>query len=60
MNWVATVQNGVPLASLHFSHAPNTHHPYLAWLGRMVPEKGIDVAIEFAVQASIRLRSRHI
>lgn len=50
------MHNGIQLEKLDFFPVPNTHRPYLAWLGRMVPDKGIDMAIEFAVQAGIRLK----
>jgi glycosyltransferase involved in cell wall biosynthesis len=53
-NWLATVKHGV---------APETYHPpttpkdsYLAFLGRISPEKRADVAIRIARQAGIPLR----
>ena len=53
-NWLATVKHGV---------APEIYHPpvtpkgsYLAFLGRISPEKRADVAIRIARQAGIPLR----
>src|SRR5438046_884471 len=40
--WVATVYNGVELDQLTFNPRGGD---YLAWLGRISPEKGLDAAI---------------
>lgn len=44
-NWQATVYNGIPEQLLRYHPGPGE---YLAFLGRMSPEKGVDVAIEIA------------
>lgn len=53
-NWLATVKHGL---------SPDLYHPpaspsgaYLAFLGRMSPEKRVDIAIRLAVQAQIPLK----
>jgi glycosyltransferase involved in cell wall biosynthesis len=53
MNWVATVPHGLPRDLLRFSDRPGK---YLAFLGRMSPEKGPDAAIEIALRAGIPLK----
>jgi glycosyltransferase involved in cell wall biosynthesis len=52
-NWVATVHHGLPLAD-----APHETQPgdYLAFVGRVAPEKGIDDAIELARASGRKLR----
>jgi glycosyltransferase involved in cell wall biosynthesis len=52
-NWVATVHHGVPREHLHFN--PNGGK-YLAFLGRIAPEKRPDIAIEVARKAGIPLK----
>jgi glycosyltransferase involved in cell wall biosynthesis len=53
-NWLATVHHGLP-ASLHaFNEAPR--EPYLAFLGRICPEKRLDRAITVARRTGLRLR----
>ncbi|MBV8804534.1 MAG: glycosyltransferase family 4 protein [Sinobacteraceae bacterium] len=51
--WVGTVHHGLPLSL----HAPN-YQPgqYLAFIGRISPEKGLDRAIAIALRAQMRLR----
>lgn len=52
-NWVETVYNGLP-ESLHWpTFSPDD---YLAFIGRIAPEKGVDLAIEIARRAGMRLR----
>lgn len=51
-NWLATVYNGIDLASFHFRAAPGA---YLVFLGRISPEKRPDRAIEIARDAGRRL-----
>jgi glycosyltransferase involved in cell wall biosynthesis len=52
-NWAATVYHGMPLDELH----PNLEAAgYLAFLGRMSPEKRADRAIEVARRAGLPLR----
>ena len=53
-NWVATVYHGLPEAVCPFNPAPRGN--YLAFLGRMSPEKGIERAIEIARRARFPLR----
>lgn len=52
-NWVATVHHGLPRDLYGF-------HPrrgkYLAFLGRITPEKRVDLAIEIAKRTNTRLR----
>ncbi len=52
-NWQATVYNGVPES--HFTFQPRPGQ-YLAFLGRISPEKRADRAIEIARRAGIPLR----
>ncbi|MBI4492484.1 MAG: glycosyltransferase family 4 protein [Chloroflexi bacterium] len=52
-NWVATVYNGIELEDFTFRSDPAD---YLAFLGRMWPEKGVEDAIEIARQAGMPLR----
>ena len=51
-NWVGTVYHGLPVDSLRPSFEPGT---YLAFLGRLAPEKGADVAIRIARAAKMPL-----
>jgi glycosyltransferase involved in cell wall biosynthesis len=51
-NWVATVHHGIDLRAFEFSEAPGS---YLAFLGRISPEKGLDIAIRVARRAGCRL-----
>lgn len=55
LNYVATVYNGIDVSSYDFYAQPN-EPPYLAFLGRMSPEKGPHLAIEIAKQAGWRLK----
>ena len=52
-NWQATVYNGVPMDTYHFNARPQG---YLAFLGRISPEKGIEAAIEIAIRAGLPLK----
>ena len=52
-NWMATVHHGVPPSLCEFSP---THQGYVAFLGRISPEKRPDRAIEIATGASIPLK----
>ena len=54
LNWVATVHHGLPLQLLPFTATPKGN--YLAFLGRISPEKGPHVAIEIACRANLPLR----
>lgn len=57
-NWVATVYHGLPEPVCPYNPAPRGLHgaPYLAFLGRVSPEKGLERAIEIARRAKRRLR----
>ncbi|MFZ5720181.1 MAG: glycosyltransferase family 4 protein [Pseudomonadota bacterium] len=52
-NWAATVHHGLNSDLFAFSASPEN---YLAFLGRISPEKRPDRAIEIAIQAGRRLR----
>jgi glycosyltransferase involved in cell wall biosynthesis len=54
VNWVGTVYHGLPLELLKFN--PHPDGGYLAFLGRIAPEKGPDSAIEIAKRSGIPLR----
>jgi glycosyltransferase involved in cell wall biosynthesis len=53
MNWVGTVYHGLPRNLLKFSPQPRN---YLAFLGRVAPEKRPDLAIEVARRSGIPLK----
>jgi glycosyltransferase involved in cell wall biosynthesis len=53
-HWVGTVYHGLPDAVCPYNPAPRGQ--YLAFLGRISPEKGIEHAIEIAHRAGQRLR----
>jgi glycosyltransferase involved in cell wall biosynthesis len=53
LNWVGTVHHGLPSNQLRFKSEPGK---YLAFLGRIAPEKRVDLAIEIAVRAQIPLK----
>jgi glycosyltransferase involved in cell wall biosynthesis len=52
-NWQATVHHGMPLDAHTFREGPGS---YLAFLGRVSPEKGLDRAVEIARLAGMPLR----
>jgi glycosyltransferase involved in cell wall biosynthesis len=52
-NWIATVYHGLP-EDLHV--AQEKRGDYLAFLGRICPEKGVDRAIEIARRAGMPLK----
>jgi glycosyltransferase involved in cell wall biosynthesis len=52
-NWAATIHHGIPPALFDFSPA---HRGYLAFVGRISPEKRPDRAIEIARRAGMPLR----
>jgi glycosyltransferase involved in cell wall biosynthesis len=56
-NWVATVHHGIPLDEFTFRQEPGR---YLAFLGRISPDKGVDTAIRIAMKAGwpIRIAAR--
>ena len=53
LNWQGTVYHGLPKELYDFHEAPGT---YLAFLGRIAPEKRVDRAIRIATQAHIPLK----
>ena len=53
MNWVATVYHGLPRDLLTFNKGPGK---YLAFLGRIAPEKRPDLAIDVARKAGIPIK----
>jgi glycosyltransferase involved in cell wall biosynthesis len=52
-NWLGTVHHGLPLDLLRFQPGPGS---YLAFCGRISPEKRVDRAIEIARRAGVPLR----
>ncbi len=55
LNYAATVYNGIDVDSYKFYAQPNDL-PYLAFLGRLSPEKGPHHAIEIAKRTGMQLR----
>ena len=53
LNWQGTIYHGVPVDSLRYQAAAGK---YLAFLGRISPEKGVDQAIQIAQMAGIDLK----
>lgn len=53
LNWQGTVYHGLPKELYRLHPKPGK---YLAFLGRICPEKGVDVAIEIAKQSGIELQ----
>jgi glycosyltransferase involved in cell wall biosynthesis len=53
-NWIGTVHHGLPRDLLPFQASPSGG--YLAFLGRISPEKGPDRAIEIAAKAGVPLK----
>jgi glycosyltransferase involved in cell wall biosynthesis len=54
LNWIRTIHHGYPINQYRFS--PVAKGGYLAFLGRIAPEKGVDRAIEIARQVGMPLR----
>ncbi len=54
LRWAGTVYHGYPLNQYRFS--PEASGGYLAFLGRISPEKGVDRAIDIARRAGLPLR----
>jgi len=52
--WVATIHHGLPLDAMPFEE---THGDYLAFVGRVTPEKGIREALELSRRSGVRLRA---
>jgi glycosyltransferase involved in cell wall biosynthesis len=55
LNYVATVYNGIDTSRYPFYAQPD-HPPYLAFLGRISPEKGPHLAIEIAKRTGWHLK----
>ena len=55
LNCVATVYNGIDTSTYKFHEKPQDP-PYLAFLGRISPEKGTHLAIEIAKRSGWRLK----
>ena len=53
-NWVGTVYHGLPTHVCNFE--PRPRGDYLAFLGRISPEKRVDRAIEIAGRAGMKLK----
>ena len=53
-NWRATIQHGIPSDLYAFTEAPRD--PYLAFIGRISPEKRPDRAIAIAKRTGMRLK----
>ena len=53
LNWAGVVRNGLPADSLFLGRGSGG---YLAVLGRMSPEKGVDTAIEVAIRTGIDVK----
>jgi glycosyltransferase involved in cell wall biosynthesis len=53
LNWQATVHHGLPAEQFTFH---SRHGQYLAFLGRVSPEKGVDQAIAIAKRVGIKLK----
>jgi glycosyltransferase involved in cell wall biosynthesis len=53
LNWRGTVHHGLPPKSLALGSGKGG---YLAFLGRISPEKGVDQAIQIAIQAGIPVK----
>jgi glycosyltransferase involved in cell wall biosynthesis len=53
LNWTRTVQHGMPASLLMPQPVPQS---YLAFLGRISPEKGVDKAIRIAARAGMKLK----
>ncbi|HEY3615216.1 MAG TPA: glycosyltransferase family 4 protein [Candidatus Sulfotelmatobacter sp.] len=53
VNWLGTVHHGLPVNSLALNERGGD---YLAFLGRVSPEKGLARAIEIAIAAGVKLK----
>ena len=54
VNWISTIHHGLPANLLPFEQKPQGN--YVAFLGRISPEKGPDRAIEIAARAKVSLK----
>ncbi len=55
LNYLATIYNGIDVSTFPFHSQPD-NPPYLAFLGRISPEKGVDLAIEIALSLGWHLK----
>lgn len=55
LNYVDTVYNGIVIKKFEFQEKPNTKDPYLCFLGRISPEKGVHLAIKLAKETGWKL-----
>lgn len=55
LNYVGTVYNGIDASTYEFYSTPD-NPPYLAFLGRISPEKGVHLAIEIAKKSGWHLK----
>jgi len=53
LNWLQTIYHGLPIDLLHYNDQPDD---YLAFIGRICPEKRPDLAIHIARKAGIPLK----
>jgi glycosyltransferase involved in cell wall biosynthesis len=53
INWQGTVHHGMPESRLSFGEGKGN---YLAFLGRVSPEKGLDTAIQIALRVGVPLK----
>ncbi len=53
LNWQQTIYHGLPIDLLHYNDQPDD---YLAFIGRICPEKRPDLAIHIARKAGIHLK----
>jgi len=53
VNWLGTVRHGLPANLLSLNEQDGK---YLAFLGRISPEKGLDLAIEIAIRSEMPLK----
>jgi glycosyltransferase involved in cell wall biosynthesis len=56
LNYVGTVYNGIDVSSYEFYPQSLIEEPYLAFLGRLSPEKGPHLAIEIAKKTGWKLK----
>lgn len=55
LNYVATIYNGIDTSAFKFYPKPEDP-PYLAFLGRLYPDKGAHLAIEIAKRTGLKLK----
>lgn len=54
LNYLETIYNGINTDNFQFHAGKGT---YLAWLGRVTPNKGLDIAIQIARKAGLPLKA---